>query len=121
PRFPRPLLPPQQAGRATPLQGRVYNDDERFLRNFLTSCNCLTSKAVTALDAVYGDAVNAPFGTFTELEAEVAPNGPFSFTGYRAIHVGGNSGAGNFDVFGRLDNATAFSQQGNLSRAPSDR
>jgi hypothetical protein len=120
--FPPPTFPdlvpnPQAAGKAQSLQGRVYDDEERFLRNFLTSCNCLTSTNVTSLDAVYADAVSAPFGTYTELETVPPPDGPHAFTGFRAIHVGGASGTSNaFDVFGRLDNANVDSQQGNLNR-----
>jgi hypothetical protein len=109
PQFPELVPEPQVAGTATSLQARVYDDEEGFLRNFTTSCNCLTATAVTALDAVYADPVSAPFGTYTEIETRVPPDGPFSFTGYRAIV------AGPLHAFGRLDNANVNSQQGNLS------
>jgi len=117
--FPSPpfveLVPEPPAG-AIDLQARTYDDDEGFLRNFLTSCSCLSSASVTALDAIYADPVNAPFGTYTELESTAAPvTGALAFTGYKAIHVGGNIGPGVFDAFGRLDNANAQSQQGNLN------
>jgi hypothetical protein len=112
--FPSPTFPelvpnPQAAGSTTPLQARVYDDDEKFLRDFVTSCNCLTAKAVTALSTVYADAVNAPNGTYTELEGgtqATAPTGPFSFVGWRAITAGG------LDIFGRLSNGNIDSIRG---------
>jgi hypothetical protein len=58
----------QTAGAVTPLRVRVYNDDEHLLRDVTSSCNCLTIKPVTALDLVYASAVEAPFGTYTEVE-----------------------------------------------------
>jgi hypothetical protein len=107
-----PVLEPQPPVGATSLQARVYDDEEGFLRNFTFTCTCLTGVGVTALDAVYADPVNAPFGTYTEIETRVPPNGPFSFTGYRAIHVGGSNTAGGLEAFGRLDNANFNNQQG---------
>jgi len=58
----------QIAGSTTPLRIRVYDDDENFLRDVTSSCNCLTTKPVTDIDAVYASAVDAPDGTYTEVE-----------------------------------------------------
>jgi hypothetical protein len=114
--FPQLLPVPVGSAQATPLQARVYDDEERFLRDFLTSCECLTSTSVTALDAVYADpdpGFGAPFGTYTEIETTGIPtDSGNAFTGYKAIRVGGTAAQGGIDVFGRLDNANVFSQQG---------
>jgi hypothetical protein len=114
-----PELVPQPfgaAGSLTPLQARVYNDEEKFLRDIHTTCQCLTSTGVLQLDAVYGDpdpVIGGPFGTFTEIEgSEAAGATPHAFTGYKAIRVGGNNAQGGVDAFGRLDNANIKSQQG---------
>jgi len=58
----------QVAGSATPLRVRVYDDEESLLRDVTSSCNCLTIKPVTELDLVYASAVDAPNGTYTEVE-----------------------------------------------------
>lgn len=58
----------QIAGSTTPLRVRVYDDDENFLRDVTSSCNCLTIRPVTEIDAVYASAVDAPDGTYTEVE-----------------------------------------------------
>jgi hypothetical protein len=58
----------QVAGSTTPLRIRVYDDDEDLLRDVTSSCNCLTIRKVTDLDGVYASAVDAPFGTYTEVE-----------------------------------------------------
>jgi hypothetical protein len=58
----------QTAGATTPLRVRVYDDEENLLRDVTSSCNCLTIRPVTALDAVYASAVVAPGGTYTEVE-----------------------------------------------------
>jgi len=58
----------QVAGSSTPLRVRVYDDEESLLRDVTSSCNCLTIKPVTDLDLVYASAVDAPNGTYTEVE-----------------------------------------------------
>ncbi len=58
----------QLAGQTTPLRIRIYNDDEDLLRDVTTSCNCLTIKRVTDIDLVYSSIVDAPDGTYTEVE-----------------------------------------------------
>lgn len=56
------------AGQTTPLRVRVYDDEEGFLRDVTSNCNCLTIRPVTDIDGVYADSVEAPFGTYTEVE-----------------------------------------------------
>jgi hypothetical protein len=115
--FPSPLFPelipnPQKPGSATGLRARVYDDEEAFLRDFTTTCNCLTARAVTGLSTVFSDATFAPRGTYTELEGATqttAPLGPFSFYGWRAIQAGG------LDIFGRLSNGNIDSIRGTLA------
>jgi hypothetical protein len=58
----------QVAGSTTPLRVRVYDDEESLLRDVTSSCNCLTIRPVTELDLVYASAVDAPNGTYTEVE-----------------------------------------------------
>ena len=65
-----PVIRPefQTAGTATPLRVRIYDDEERLLRDVTSSCNCLTIRPVIAIDGVYTSAVEAPGGTYTEVE-----------------------------------------------------
>jgi len=58
----------QNVGATTPLRVRVYDDEEALLRDVTTNCSCLTVKPVTDIDAVYTSAVEAPDGTYTEVE-----------------------------------------------------
>jgi hypothetical protein len=110
-----PYLNPQPPGNGvTALQARIYDDEEKFLRNIESSCQCLTALGVSAdLDAIYGDPdpqFGAPFGTYTEIQG--SEPGPHAFTGYKAMRFGGTSVEGGLDVFGRLDNANYKSLQG---------
>jgi hypothetical protein len=66
--FPRIFPGFQLAGTATPLRIRVYDDDEDLLRDVSSTCNCLTIKKVTDIDLVYSSVVEAPDGTYTEVE-----------------------------------------------------
>jgi hypothetical protein len=45
----------------------VYDDDENFLRDVRHECNCFSASPVISISTVYADAVNAPFGTFSEV------------------------------------------------------
>jgi hypothetical protein len=65
-----PLMDPpfRESGATTPLRIRVYDDEEVFLRDVTSNCECLTARPVTAFSNVYADAVLAPFGTYTEVE-----------------------------------------------------
>ena len=64
-----PELVPNASSGVTPLRVRVYDDDERFLRDVNTNCSCLTAREVAAdISAVYADAAQAPFGTYSEVE-----------------------------------------------------
>jgi hypothetical protein len=66
-RFPT-LLPIAQLGSTpTPLRLRVYDDEEGFLRDVPSTCNCLTRRDVTAISNIYASPL-APFGTYTEME-----------------------------------------------------
>jgi hypothetical protein len=69
-----PIIRPelQTAGTATPLRIRIYDDEESLLRDVTSSCNCLTIKPVTTIDGVYASAVDAPGGTYTEVEGSTS-------------------------------------------------
>jgi hypothetical protein len=58
----------QTAGTPTPLAVRIFRDDETFLRDATTSCNCLTKTDVTAISSVYTSAQAGPLGTLTEIQ-----------------------------------------------------
>ena len=53
---------------AHPLRVRVYDDDEVFLRDLATTCNCLSQIPLPTLSTIYSDQVSAPSGTYTEIE-----------------------------------------------------
>jgi hypothetical protein len=66
-RFPT-LLPIAQLGSTpTPLRLRIYDDEEEFLRDVPSTCNCLTRRDVTTISNIYASP-QAPFGTYTEME-----------------------------------------------------
>jgi hypothetical protein len=92
---------------ASSLDGLVFDTDENLLINIHIACKCLTLTKVTDIAAVYGDASQAPKGTYTELYG--SPSGSSvlrpSFTGYRSIRV--TPTTPSFDLFGRLSNASA--------------
>lgn len=71
--FPPLITQPQVPGTPTPLLVRVFDDEERFLRDVRTECECLTARPVAEISPVYADAFSAPFGTFTEVEGGAAP------------------------------------------------
>jgi len=107
-RFPA-LVPAPVASGATPLRVRVYDDEEGFLRDLNTTCNCLSHIPLKTLDPIYSDAALAPNGTYTELEGGGPGNGPFSFTGYLATDAGAR------ERFGRLHNGNITSIRGTLT------
>jgi hypothetical protein len=107
-RFPE-LVPAPVVSGGTPIRVRVYDDDELFLRDLLTTCNCLSFIPLKALDPIYSDASLAPDGTYTELEGGGPGNGPFSFTGYLATDAGAR------ERFGRLHNGNITSIRGTLT------
>jgi hypothetical protein len=115
-----PALIPRPNSSTTPLRLRVYDDEEGFLRDVQSACDCLTVKAVTDLSPVYADASVAPFGTYTEVEGGDNGGGAtdtLSFTGYRAIRLDGAAGigGGDLDLFGRLNGGNKFLLRGDAS------
>jgi len=96
------------------LRARIYDTNEAFKRNTFTTCRCLTQLDLedpAAIDAIYSNAGEVPFGTYTELEEVPIPPATrtSSFTGYRSIFTVG-SPLNNF--FGRLSNGNRTSIQG---------
>jgi hypothetical protein len=62
-----PLIPaPQPAGQTTELLIRVYDDEENFLRDIRTRCNCFTLAPLATLSNIYSQAGLAA-GTFSEV------------------------------------------------------
>jgi hypothetical protein len=114
------LVPPAPVG-LTPLRLRVYDDEEGFLRDVQSTCDCLTVRTVTNLSPVYADATAAPFGTYTEVEGgdNVVNSGltDQSFVLYRAIRLEGAAGVGggDLDLFGRMSGGNKFLLRGDPS------
>jgi hypothetical protein len=108
-RFPIPEFPStssvfKSSYPSNSLRARVYDDDEFFLRDWQTDCNCLQTKVLSgpgALSSVYVES-----DTFTEVETDSTFAG---FTGYKAITF---AGIPSVDLFGRLSNANRLSLQG---------
>jgi hypothetical protein len=103
------LVPPPAASGSTPLRMRVYNDEELFVRNIVTTCDCLSQIPLRSLDPVYSDLRVAPRGTYTEILGGAADDAPVSLTGYLATRAGGR------DAFSRLSGGSASSIQGSLA------
>jgi hypothetical protein len=62
-----PLIPaPQAPGQPTPLLIRVYDDEENFLRDIRTDCNCFTLRPLATLSNIYTDS-RLTAGTFSEV------------------------------------------------------
>jgi hypothetical protein len=117
--------------------GRVYDDDEVFLVDVTTNCQCLTRRSVTDLTSVYSDVTRVPDGSYTELTggtpggtADPIVGPPIvtdperialtgnrrSFALYRAVQVtDGSLAGGQIDDFGRAHGAAANSI-GNITR-----
>jgi hypothetical protein len=113
--FPVPLFPSTSSAFKSSypsgsLRARVYDDDEFFLRDWQTDCNCLQTKVLSgpgALSSVYVQS-----DTFTEVETD----GTFAgFTGYKGLTFAGIQAV---DLFGRLSNANRLSLQGFFPLAP---
>jgi len=94
------------------LRARIYDTNENFKRNVTPIlCSCLTTKDLgdpAAIDGIYTNLAEVPFGTYTELE-EVPPGS--SFTGYKEIFTVNSP---NNHFFGRLSNGNRGSIQGLL-------
>jgi hypothetical protein len=106
--FPETFFPPlipaaTDHTRETVLRIRAYDDNERFLRDVLNSCSCLTVRPVALIDGVYANHDVAPNGVYSEVEANDETRA-VSFAGYRAIGIGPAVGTGGIEVFGRLSN-----------------
>jgi hypothetical protein len=83
------------------LRARVFDDDEAFLADYQTDCDCLQTKTLSALNSAY-----ATSDTYTEMETD----GSFAgFTGYKGLTFGQMP---NVDFFGRLSNTNRFYLQG---------
>ena len=115
--FPKLRPRPVTGTSATPLFLRIYDDEEKFLRDKLIWCRCWGAHTVFDIDPIYSNpdpVVGAPRGTYTEMEgvAACSLNDPAncSFTGYRAIQWG--AGVVGNDIFGRLSNASFLSLRG---------
>jgi hypothetical protein len=92
------------------LRGRVYDHDEVFLRDVLTDCDCWLPKGVLSINPIYGNALEAPFGTYTEMETDNTTNfasGDFAMTAYKSINLN-LGGSLLFDLFGRVSGGSRF-------------
>ena len=101
--FGAPALSP---GAATDLRVRIYDDQERFLRDtFIRDCRCLTTLRLTDISPIYSDPTFSST-YYTELEGRVTPSAPGSFTGYLRVF------RGQPDDFHRLHSGNWQSIQG---------
>jgi hypothetical protein len=113
--FPVIAPPFKKASVANDMRARIYDTNEVFKRDVRFTCDCLTPDfSVTNISTIYSDAVEAPNGTYTEIEVSVASPQTGSFTGYRGVFAVG-SPLNNF--FGRLSNGNRTSIQGGLTNA----
>jgi hypothetical protein len=112
-----PAITPSFHGPATSsatLRYRIYDLDERFLRDFIDTCDCLTQRSLgsSAVPFVYQDVVEAPQGTYSEIEAwkttALTPGNEQPFVAYRAMHF-------NFPGFFSADNFSRMSGANSLS------
>jgi hypothetical protein len=102
---------------ANMLRARIYNTNEVFLRDVVTTCSCVRSASVLDISNVYSTA-DAALGTFTEIESNppAAAGGSgtfdFAFTGYKNTASVGSA----VNIFaGRLSNGSRLSIQGDLT------
>jgi hypothetical protein len=102
-----PSSPSPTAANPTAIEGIVFDDEEDFLRDIVTSCDCLTKRRLADVSSIYTDTAAAPLGTYTELRGGTV-GAPQYFTGYRSIVTGG------LDVWNRLSNANRFSLDGSV-------
>jgi hypothetical protein len=107
---------PNFPGLANNIRVRIYDHQEFFLRDFLTTCTCVTKfESITKIIAgVYDNALVAPFGTYTELTS-VPPGGGInpsprtSFTGYTSTFTVGSA---TNAFFARIQNGSQLSIDG---------
>jgi hypothetical protein len=106
PAFPSTLFPaidPSFNSTSSITRFRIYDLDEHFLRDVSNTCDCITTRSLPQISAVYSDATLAPLGTYTEVEAfksgVIAAGNEEPFMVYRQINAFGK------DLFGRMTGA----------------
>jgi hypothetical protein len=107
---------PNFPGTANNIRVRVYDTNEVFLRDFTTTCTCVTKfETITSIVAgVYDNPGIAPFGTYTELTtariSTAINSGPTtSFTGYTSTFTVGSA---TNAFFARIQNGSQASIDG---------
>ncbi len=83
---------------------RIYDLDEHFLRDVSNTCDCLTLRTLPQISAVYSDAIAAPLGTYTEVEA--FKSGVISQENSEPFMVYRQTTAFGRDLFGRTTGAS---------------
>jgi len=74
---------------ATRFVVRIYDDQERFLRNVhINNCSCLTPLRLTDIDQVYSQPAFTSTYYYTEIAGDSGANPPGSFTGYLRVFSG---------------------------------
>ena len=96
--------------------GRIYNTDEKFLRDSVFQCSCLTEGSITAISNVYGLTPEAAHGTYTELESSrTVASTPF--VGFTSVFTVGSS----LNIFfSRMSNGNRDSLDGSLTFSEGD-
>jgi hypothetical protein len=115
--LPRPGFPSAYSTSSTPvntsagtgatgsLRAVIYDVNEKLLRDVRSNCDCVFKQSVLNIDAVYGNVVEAPDGTYTEIQADPTPTADFGFTGYKVLSIVGER-LEIPEAFGRLSNGS---------------
>jgi hypothetical protein len=124
--LPRPGFPGAFATTSTPvntsagtgatgsLRAVIYDVNEKLLRDVRSNCDCVFKQSVLNIDLVYGNVVQAPDGTYTELQADPTPTADFGFTGYKVLSIVGER-LEIPEAFGRLSNGSRKQVQSGTS------
>ncbi|HXJ79482.1 MAG TPA: hypothetical protein VMS64_12485 [Candidatus Methylomirabilis sp.] len=107
---------PNFPGSANNIRVRIYDDHETFLRDFLTTCTCVTKfESITKIIAgVYDNPALVPNGSYTELTVARTTTGinsgpTSSFTGYTSTFTVGSA---TNAFFARIQNGSQASIDG---------
>ena len=120
---------PITGGSATRLRGEIYDDNEALVRDLDIPCDCLTSRTLASIDAVYSlpptnlGAHTVPVW-YTVLRSTSPPTDPApapspynSFTGYWNLEVTGSTAT----LFHRMSTASLDNLNGGLSNPVGNR
>jgi hypothetical protein len=102
------------AGATGSLRAVIYDVNEKLLRDARSNCDCVFKQSVLDIDAVYGNVVEAPDGTYTEIQADPTPSADFGFTGYKVLSIVGER-LEIPEAFGRLSSGSRLQINGTVA------